>query len=96
MRFKLFIALAFFFFFGCARSEKLDDDEMHYVQTTLALTKARVESRDSVQLIHKLDSVYKAFGTSKDGYKKQTMGFSNDPERAQIIFRAIGDSMNLK
>lgn len=96
MQFNLLPAFAFLLFIGCARSEKLDDDEMHYIKTTLALTKARVDARDSVQLMTKLDSVYKVFGTSKDGYKKQTMNFSNDPERAQIIFRAIGDSMNLK
>jgi len=95
MRYKILLTFGIFFF-GCARSEKLDEDEMHYVRMTLSLTKARIESRDSLQLIEKLDSVYKKLGISKDSYKKQTTDFSNDPERAAIIFRAIADSMNLK
>ena len=81
---------------GCAKLEKLDDDEMHYVQTTLAITQARIASRDSIQLVSKLDSVYKKFGTSKDGYKNQTVELGKDPARAGIIFRAIADSMNVK
>ena len=96
MQYKLILSLAILSLIGCARSEKLDDDEMHYVQTTMALTKVRIDSRDTVQLIVRLDSVYKAFGTSKEAYKKRTTDFSNDPERAQVIFKAIGDSMNLK
>jgi len=81
---------------GCAKSEKLDDDEMHYVQTTIALTRARVASHDSVQLTSKLDSVYKKFGTSKDDYTQRTTDFAQKPDRAGIIFRAIADSLNVK
>ena len=96
MRYKFILSLTLLSIFGCAKSEKLDDNEMNYVQITLALTKARVSSYDSVQLITKLDSVYKKFGITKEEYKKRTTDFANDPQRAQIIFKAIGDSMNLK
>ena len=96
MQYRLILSFTILLLLGCARSEKLDEDEMHYVLTTMALTKVRVDSRDTVQLIVRLDSVYKAFGTSKEAYKKRTADFSNDPGRAQIIFKTIGDSMNLK
>jgi hypothetical protein len=96
MRYKFILSLALFSLFGCAKSEKLDDEEINYVQITMALTKARISSHDSLQLVWRLDSVYKKFGTTKDGYKKRTTDFSEDPQRAQIIFKAIGDSMNLK
>ena len=81
---------------GCAKSEKLDNDELLYVKTTVALTNARIASHDSLQLNHKLDSVYKKFGTSKENYTKQTTSFSQEPDRAQIVFRAIADSLNVK
>ena len=96
MRFKFGFIVLVGLFFSCAKSEKLGDDEMHYVLTTLAMTKARIASHDSVQLSAKLDSVYKKFGTSEDGYKKQTTAFAKEPDRAGIIFRAISDSMNVK
>ncbi len=96
MQYKLILSLAALTFLSCARSEKLDDDELQYVQTTMALTKARIDSHDTIKLVRKLDSVFKAFGTSKEAYKKRTADFSTDPGRAQIIFKAIGDSMNLK
>jgi hypothetical protein len=81
---------------SCAKSEKLDEDEMHYVKMTLAITNARIASHDSLQLIGKLDSVYKKFGTSKENYIKQTTDFAKIPDRAGIIFRAIADSLNVK
>jgi len=81
---------------SCAKSEKLGDDELRYVKTTVALTNARVASRDSLQLTHKLDSVYKKFETSKADYTRQTTDFSKEPDRAQIVFRAIADSLNVK
>ncbi len=96
MRYKVIQTLAILSLLSCAKSEKLDDDEMKYVQTSMALTKARVDSHDTIELVRKLDSVYKVFGTSKESYKKRTTDFSNDPGRAQIIFKAIADSMNLK
>ncbi|MFI5264003.1 MAG: hypothetical protein ACHQM6_05775 [Candidatus Kapaibacterium sp.] len=96
MRYKFGLIILVGLFFGCEKSEKLNDDEMHYIFTTLALTKARVASHDSVQLGIKLDSVYKKFGTSEADYKKQTLGFAKIPDRAGIIYRAIADSMNMK
>jgi hypothetical protein len=81
---------------GCAKSEKLDDNEMQYVKTTIAITKARIASHDSLQLAGKLDSVYKKFSTTKENYSKQTSDFSKEPDRAGIVFRAIADSLNVK
>ncbi len=96
MRFNLGSLLVIGLFFGCAKSEKLDDDEMRYVKISQALTKARIASHDSLQLSAKLDSVYKKFETSEAEYKKQTSAFVKQPDRAGIIFRAIADSMNVK
>ena len=81
---------------GCAKSEKLDETEMQYVKMTLAIANARAASHDSLELTRKLDSVYKKFATSKELYTKQTTGFAQVPDRAQIIFRAISDSLNIK
>ena len=96
MRSKHILLFTTLLFIGCARSEKLDDDEMLYVKTTIAITHARVASHDSIQLVAKLNSTYSKFGTSKEGYTKQTIGLSSDPERSGIIFRAIADSLNIK
>jgi len=93
---KRLLLLGLFLFVGCAPSENLNDDEMQYVRTTLAITKARIASHDSVQLVTKLDSVYKKFGTNKEGYQKKTVDFAKIPDRAGIIFRAIADSLNIK
>jgi hypothetical protein len=81
---------------GCAKSEKLDEDELRYVKTTIAITNARVASRDSAQFTAKLDSVYKKLGTTKDDYIKETTNFAQQPDRAGIVFRAIADSLNVK
>ena len=80
----------------CAKSEKLDEEELHYVTTTIAITQARIASQDSIQFTVKLDSVYKKFGTSKDNYIKETTNFAQQPDRAGIVFRAIADSLNIK
>jgi hypothetical protein len=96
MQFRFGLLIIAGLFFGCAKSEKLDDDEMQYVKVSLSLTKARIASHDSLQLITKLDSVYKKFGTSEAEFKKQTIAFAKEPDRAGIIFRAIADSMNVK
>ena len=96
MRYNLAVVILSGLLLGCAKSEKLDEGEMNYVRTSLALTKARIASHDSVQLSTKLDSVYQKFGMSEDGYKKQTAAFAKVPDRAGIIFRAIADSMNVK
>ena len=94
MRYKMLIGLICLI--GCARSEKLSDDEMQYVKTTIALTNARIASRDSLQLEKKFDSVYRKFGTSKEKYITQTTDFSKTPDRAGIVFHAIADSLNVK
>ncbi len=96
MRSNYFLLFALLLFTACAKSEKLDGDEMHYVNTTLAITKARIASRDSIQLVAKLDSVYKKFGTSKEGFTKQTVEMAKESDRAGIVFRAIADSLNVK
>ena len=83
-------------FLVCAKSEKLDENEMQYVFTTVSLTKARIASHDSVTLLKKLDSVFSIYGTTKESYMRQTTEFVNLPNRAGIIFRAIADSLNVK
>jgi len=81
---------------ACSKSEKLDTEEMQYVKTTIAITNARIASKDSIEFTRKIDSVYKKFGTSKDDYIKTTTNFSQQPDRAGIVFRAIADSLNIK
>ena len=95
MRSKIFL-IAILLCIGCAKSEKLDDNEMNYVRLTVALTNTRVASHDSVTLLTKFDSVYKKFSISKEGYKTKTTEFAKVPERARIVFQAIADSLNLK
>lgn len=95
MRSKIFL-IAILLCIGCAKSEKLDGDEMNYVRLTVALTNARVASHDSLQLVSKLDSVYKKFGSSKEVYKTKTADFAKEPDRTGIVFRAIADSLNMK
>jgi hypothetical protein len=97
MQFRKTIGMiAFIGLIGCAKSEKLDSDELQYVKTSIAITNARFASRDSTQLAKKLDSVYKKLETSKESYIEQTTNFSKDPDRASIVFRAIADSLNVK
>ena len=96
MRFSFGLIVLAGLLLGCAKSEKLDDDELQFVKTTLALTKARIASHDSIQLGTKLDSVYKKFGITEEAYKKQTTALAKVPDRAGIIFHAIADSMNVK
>ncbi|MDP4235969.1 MAG: hypothetical protein Q8919_05935 [Bacteroidota bacterium] len=95
MRFKTLVLFSIVLF-GCARSEKLDSDEMNYVQMTLALTRARVAAHDTIRLRSNLDSVFKKYGTSKTDYTNRTMELGKDAGRAAIIFRAIADSLNVK
>ena len=90
------IFIALILLLGCAKSENLDDQGMLYIRTTLSITKARIAAHDSVQLVSKLDSVYKKYGISKEAYTKRTMELGNDPQRSGIIFRAIADSLNVK
>ncbi|MEP7235914.1 MAG: hypothetical protein ABI778_11525 [Ignavibacteriota bacterium] len=96
MRSNCILLLLFVLLSGCAKSEKLNDQELNYVKLNLAMMKARTASSDSVALGIKLDSVYKKFGTSEAEYKIRTTGFEKEPDRANIIFRAIADSMNVK
>jgi hypothetical protein len=81
---------------GCAKSEKLDDNEMQYVKNTIMIAKVRTVAHDSVQLATKLDSIYKKLGLTKESYLKQTTDFAKEPDRAAIVFRAIADSLNVK
>jgi hypothetical protein len=94
MRSKYYLYLIILFFFGCSKSEKLTEDEQRYVALTISLAKARAQATDSLSLWRKLDSVYKKHESSENDYKSTTTSLSEIPGRADIIFRAINDSLS--
>ncbi len=84
------------FLASCKKNEILDEGEMKYVKTTISLSKVRGEVKDSLSLEKKQDSVYHLYATTKVDYKKQTVGYADNPVRAAIIFRAINDSIGVR
>jgi hypothetical protein len=82
-------------FLGCGgKSDKLTPDEIQYVALTMSLAKVRSVSNDSLTLNRKLDSVYKKYETSEQDYKTTTNSLAETPARADIIYRAINDSLS--
>ncbi|HET9136789.1 MAG TPA: DUF4296 domain-containing protein [Candidatus Kapabacteria bacterium] len=79
---------------GCGKSDKLSPDEIQYVAITMSLAKARSQSNDSLTLNRKFDSVYKKYQTTESEYKASMNGLADKPDRADIIFRAINDSLS--
>jgi len=79
---------------GCGKSEKLSPDEIQYVNLTISLAKARSVSNDSPTLNRKLDSVYKKYKISESDYKTAMNSLAETPDRADILFRAINDSLS--
>jgi hypothetical protein len=84
------------FLLGCAKSEKLDDEELEYVHLTVALSKAKALAEDSSDHARLRDSILRAYGTTKDAYTVRTESMTENPERTAIIFRAIGDSLRIR
>jgi hypothetical protein len=81
---------------GCAKSEKLDDEEQEYVHLTVALAKAKAQASDSLQYHRLRDSIFGAFQTTKSAYTAKTESLTEKTERTSIIFRAIGDSLKIR
>lgn len=94
MRSKVFIAVILLTFLGCGKPELLGVEEQQYVLLTVSLTNMRAQTSDSLQLNQRLDSTFKAFGMSKKQYQDQSEALANTPDRAELIFRAINDSMS--
>ena len=83
-------------FIGCGggkTDEKLTEEEVSYIDLTLALAKAKAIARDSIHHHHLRDSLFRAYQTTKDAYTARTEAYADKPERTSIIFRAIGDSL---
>jgi hypothetical protein len=93
MRSKYFLLIVLLFG-GCGKSDKLSPDEIQYVAITMSLAKARSQSNDSLTLNRKLDSVYERYQTTESEYKAAMNGLAEKPDRADIIFRAINDSLS--
>lgn len=96
VRFPILFIGMILFLISCKKSEVLNDEEMTYVKTTISLSKIRGEAQDSVALLHKQDSIYRLYKTSKTDYKTKTVSYADDAERAAIVFRAINDSLNVR
>ncbi len=97
MRSKLLVcALISMIAFGCSKSEQLDSDEQQYVKLSLALLKARAKASDSASVRRVLDSVYTALKSDSASYRRRTEAFAGSPDRAQLVFRAINDSLHGK
>ena len=88
--------LALAFVIGCAKSEKLDDEEQEYVHLTVALAKIKAKAADSSEYQHLRDSIFRAFQTTKSAYTAKTESLTEKTERTSIIFRAIGDSLKIR
>jgi hypothetical protein len=98
MKYVLFILLSAFAI-GCSDHPSLNDQDTGYVRTTLDLLKTRanfIPTEDSIHIKLSLDSVYRRHHTSAAEYKAQTLSFSDDPKRAEVIFGAINDSISKK
>ena len=79
---------------SCSKSDQLDETERKYVLLNVALVKSRATSTDSAILKFRMDSVFKAFGSSEKDFLSQSKQLASTPDRSEIIFRAISDSLN--
>ena len=79
---------------SCDKSDQLDEAEKKYVLLNVALVKSRANSTDSAILKFRMDSVFKAFNSSEKEFLSQSKQLASTPDRSEIIFRAISDSLN--
>ncbi len=94
MRSNYFFVIILVVSVGCGKPELLSVDEQQYVLLTVSLTNMRAQTPDSLQLNQRLDSTFKAFGMSKKQYQDQSEALVNTPDRSELIFRAINDSLS--
>ena len=94
MRSNFFFAIMLVISLGCGKPELLSVEEQQYVLLTVSLTTMRAQTPDSLQLNQRLDSTFKAFGMSKKQYQDQSETLVNTPDRSELIFRAINDSLS--
>ena len=94
MRSNVLITIILVIFLGCGKPEQLAVDEQQYVLLTVSLTTMRAQTPDSLQLNQRLDSTFKAFGMNKKQYQDQGEALVNTPDRSEMIFRAINDSLS--
>jgi hypothetical protein len=78
---------------SCGKNESLTEDEQKFVHTSVALAEAKVRAIDSVDLVRIQDSIYKWFTTTRTDFTQATLLFSQQSERAPLVFRAIEDSL---
>ncbi len=81
---------------GCAKSEKLNDEELEYINLSVALGKVKAFSIDSAHHHRLRDSVLTAYNSTLNAYTAKTESLTETPERTSIIFRAIADSLGIR
>ncbi len=94
MRSNFFFSLMLLVSFGCGKPELLSVDEQQYVLLTVTLTNVRAQTPDSLQLNRRLDSTFKVYRITKQQYQDKTEALANTPDRSEMIFRAINDSLS--
>ena len=83
-------------FLGCAKSEKLNEEEIEYVKLSVALGKVRAFANDSAHHHRLRDSVLTAYQTTLNAYTAKTESLTETPDRTATIFRAIADSLGIR
>lgn len=100
MRSRIAVLLVGALLVSCGSKEELSDDEMEYVDITLALLRARTTAQprgaDTTNIDHALNQVYARYNTSANGYREMTQELAEDPFRADLVHRAVKDSLGIK
>jgi len=84
---------------ACKGKPTLSTDDADYVHTTLDLMRVRARiapGSDSTLVKSMLDSGYRRHHTSRDSYVKYTGQIGEDPNRTNMIYNAINDSIGTK
>ena len=94
---SVFLLLLSFAVCSCGgESEQLNDDELEFVNISVTLGKIKATARDSAEHTRLRDSIYRAFSTTHEAFQARTEAMTDRPERTAIIFRAIGDSLEIR
>jgi hypothetical protein len=98
VRYSLYAIALLTLALGCKSKPKLTTDDAQYIRTTIALMRVRVQLQpsDSITVNQKLDSVYRALGTSKQNYTRATEQLGTDEKHAALVYQTIKDSLGIK
>jgi hypothetical protein len=82
---------------GCG-PKGLSDDDIQYVRLSAGLMKLKAAlppNADSNYIQPKLDSTFKHFNMTREGYIAYTETLTKDPDHTQLVYTAIKDSLGL-